>query len=310
MTIRKLLSSRRAFRSQTCVVALFAASLAACGSAFGQGFGTTFDEGTGTYPQPRGSLSGQNNWDTNDGRANNTTPVGQSDYVGPVDGYTGSSTTNYQGGLGGLYHSSGELPGKSTVYLYHAASPGSASTYVFNTDFDISFPAAGTAGESYTRDSFGFNFQTTALSNLFSVNFTPDLSGNNNSVNQMVIGTSVNNSANNPTVNAILYNSIYHLQLSVNVPGRMMTVAITGTNNYNFTISLASVDPASVQQIAATWVLSNTSGVDANGGYTNAGSNAIIFDNFALTVPEPSTWAMLGLGVVAGGLLLRRRARA
>ena len=317
MTIRKLLSPRRATWSKTCAVAFVAASLAAGGSAFGQNYSTNFNTGF----TPNAPLSTQDNWDTND-VYNSTTGVGQTDDVGPVTGYAGSSSTtpvNYQGAVGGLYHSSGELPGSTVVYLEHPYSPGTATSYALNTDFDISFPATGTSGASFTRDTFSFNFGSNfgstpagAPTTLFSLNFTPDRSGNGNSTNQMQVGYTVGTSTTT-TSNAILYNGIYHLQLSVNVPARTAVATVTGTtvtgttSTYTLNISLAGVNPAAVQQVAATWTLFDTTG-SATHGYTNAGSNALVFDNFS--VPEPSTWAMLGLGAAGLGFVLRRRVRA
>lgn len=311
MSIRHPSSRRLVGWSSVGAAAFFAASLALTGAAFGQSYSTTFDEGTYTA---RGSLSGQNGWDTNDAaRASTAEDVGQSDYVGPITYQTGSNTgkfSGYQGALGGLYHgttaptntTASELPGSPIVYLFHAFSPGNASSYALNTDLDISYSATSA---SPTRDAFGFNFQTSGLGNLFSLNFTPDASN----ASQMVIGYTVNGVQTIPAnASAILYNSVYHLQISVNVAAKSLTASFTGTNSFTLSnISLASINPAAVQQVATTWTLTNTSGVDANGGYTNAGSNAIIFDNFALTVPEPSTWAMFGLGATALVIFLRRR---
>ncbi len=307
MTICKLLSPRRATWSKTCAVAFVAASLAAGGSAFGQNYSTNFNTGF----TANASLSGQDNWDTNDAAASPTSPVGQSDYVGPVTGYAGSSSTNYQGALGGLYHSSGELPGAPIVYLEHPYSPGAATSYALNTDFDIAFPATGTSGANYSRDSFGFNFgsnfQTATPTNLFSLNFTPDLSGNGNSANQMLFGYTVNG-ATTTTNNAVLYNGIYHLQLSVNVTARTAVATIAGANNYSLNILLTAINPAAVQEVAATWNLFDKTTGNATSGYSNAGSNALIFDNFS--VPEPSIWAMLGMGAAGLALVLCRRAQA
>ena len=310
MTIRTLFSPRRDTWSKTCAVALVAASLAAGGSAFGQAYSTTFDTGF----TARASLSGQDGWDTNDAATSAT--LGQSDYVGQVTNYPGSSSTNYQGGLGGLYHppppgGTTELPGSPIVYLEHAYSPGNAASYALSTDFDITYPAAGTANASFSRDTFGFNFgsnfQTATPTTLFSLNFSPDLSGNGNSANQMVIGYTVGTTTTN-TDNAVLYNGIYHLTLSVYVPQRSAVATITGSNNYSLTILLTGIDPGAVQEVAAVWNLSDKTTGNATDGYSDAGTNALVFDNFQ--VPEPSTWAMLGVGAAGLGLVLRRRAGA
>ena len=284
--------------------ALVAAVLSFSPLAHGQGYSTTFDGYT------TGSLSGQNGWDTNDPYVGTDTTgapgseIGQSDFVGIITGYSSTATDDWAY-LGGLDRSS-VVPGHSTVYVYNnfAATPLTGlSSYAFNVDMSV-YPG----GSPYTTlDQFAWTFGTAATPNLFSVNFVP----NSNSVD--AVRYSVNGGGLVTTGNGIVTNSIYHLTVNVNVVAKTFSISVTPTGGTALTlasnISLGTIDASTVTQVAATWTLANTA-ADASGGYSGAGSNSLIFNNYSVgAVPEPSTWALVGIG----GLLLlavRRRVRA
>ena len=312
-------SCRASILPKACVAAFMtAASLLGGSTAFSQGYATTFDNYTNG-----GSLSGQDGgtgvpWDTNDPDKTPTTTgyggeyVGQADYVGTVTNYSNPSS-DYWAYLGGGQNGTAypySLPGSSTIYDYRPFTLGSPSGYAFNVDMSI-----GTTTNSAfpNRDSFAWTFLssasgTTIGTNLFSLNFTPDTS-----TSLMDVGYTVNGGALVPSGKAIFYNSVYHLTISVNVTTKTASVSLTPTSGTAVTIAtiaLASTSPGSVQEVAATWVLADKTDKDANGGYTGAGGNELLFNNYAVTVPEPSTWAMMGLGLVAVGVFARRRVHA
>ena len=125
------------------------------------------------------------------------------------------------------------------------------------------------------------------------------------------IGTGANNTNNSN--NGIVLNTLYHLTITVNVQTDTFSAFVTssGTTTIATNVSLAAAPilPTSVTEAAAAWTLTNQT-PDAAGAYEGAGNNALLFDNYAVTVPEPKTYAsmVLGLVVLVGLDRMRRRA--
>ena len=278
------------------------------------------------------TLSGQPvgvspNWDTNDAdngvlTATNKS-IGQSDYVGTLTNYSNPAATDKFGALGGLQHNSpssgppattGVVPGASTVYLFRNFTLPSTNMIAFNVDFAIP-ESSGTVANPGVNDRFAWTFQNAGGTNLFSVDFVPETTAATTTGSKIPFDlmTTVGG-IQTPSGKAMDSSSLYHLAININVPNKTFTFTLTptdGTTPYTSnTISLGTIDPTTVTDIAATWNLNDTSNV-SNGGYQNAGTNALIFNNYAVTVPEPSTWATIS--VAAAGLVAfawRRRLAA
>jgi hypothetical protein len=292
----------------------FAALLVSFGSlAHGQGYTTTFDPSEGY--QANYTLSDQLGWVTNDESTGATIPgnanigIGQSDFVGILGGYSASGS-DYWGLLGG-----GErpyaVPGTSPVYLDHPFNVAGSASYNFNVQFSIS----SSATPYPNNDSFAWSFGTASNPTLFSIDYAPTtvvIGGISTTVDSVRYSV---NGVQTPTGEAITQNTSFQLSVAVNVTGKSfgfsMTPTVAGASLpiVENGISLGTLDPSTVTQVAATWILSNTA-ADANGGLENGGSNSLLFNNYSVTVPEPSTWVMLGLGTVALLVMIRRKARA
>ena len=276
-----------------------------CSSAHGQGASYSTDFNSPAYTGSE-TLSGQNGWTTNDpyvtGSAN--PEVGQSDYVGVVGGYS-TSTTDYWAVLGGAERPT--VPGMGAVYLYQPLSVAGAPAYNFTVDFSL----LRSTTPYLVNDSFGWTFQNAAGGNVFSINFVPQSAqGTANSV--FALRYTVNG-VQQTTGSGVNVNSIYHLTVSVNVNAGSFNIGLATTNGPTVplasNIPLSSASASSITDVAATWVLAQPT-AGSGVAQTNAGSNSLLFDNYAVTVPEPSTWAIFGITAIVGFVTLRRRARA
>ena len=248
------------------------------------------------------SLSGQDSWDTNN--------ANQPDYVGVIPSYSVSGS-DYWAELGGL----AGAPGQTQTQLWRNFTltdplSGDGNNATFSTKMSI----ASSQIPRTSRDSFQWVFAQAGDGNgtpgalLASINFTPGtrlISGN--LTNVMDIGyTDSSGTYDSISHNALYYDSQYnlvatlkglgvgntpHLEVSftpVLGPDPMMTVINTNVS--------VTDQGTGIQSVAAAW--------DLTGTPSQYGFNSLIFQNYAVVVPEPSILALLG---VAGlGLLYRR----
>ncbi len=264
----------------------FAAALTWCvGSAQAQSYvsyGTTFDNLI-----PSSSLSGQDNWDTTD--------LNQSDYVGVVTGYS-ATATDYWAGIGGFQQPT-TSPGTNTPNLFRPYSLGTATVYAFNVDFGVS-----SSQTPYpTQDAFGWSFQNAIGTKIFSFNIDPTANTSVDAV-RFQIGTN----AETPTGSGVSLNAKYHLAVSVNITAGTVSASLVplaggATIPLVTNAAVSSAALGSVVETAATWTLSNSG---------SPGSNGMFFNNYFVTIPEPSTWAMLGVGACLAFVMVRRRVQA
>lgn len=283
--------------------------------------GYTYTQNELTTGQSTTGGTGQNNWLTNDPDDNTKNAVsgafiGGSNYVGTLNGFAG-----YGAYVGGAQRSATAandvVPGRATDFLYRGfAVPAGASNLTFNVDFNIASAQNG----FNQKDSFAFVLRNTAGAQLLSINFAISSSLGASTNTDFAAGYTIGGNgvgvgaANiNTNNNGVNFNGIYHLTLSVNVVANTFSASVTGANSgvlaTNVSLAGAPISATAVTQIAATWGLTNTT-TDANGAYTGAGGNILAFDNYVITVPEPSTYAAcaLGLGLLMVGYKARRRA--
>ena len=282
----KFFSKKWTLSSAFAVSAIAAAMTCAAGSAQAQSYvtyGTTFDNFI-----PSSSLSGQDNWDTTD--------LNQSDYVGIIGGYS-TSATDYWAGIGG-FQQPATSPGNPSPSLFRPYTLATASVYAFNVDFGVS--SSQTPFD--TQDAFGWSFQNAAGTKIFSLNIDPTATAGVDAVRfQAGMAAEV------PTGQGIGLNAKYHLTVSVNITAGTISASLTPlaggatipliTNN----TSVNSAALASVTQTAATWTLTTPA---------SPGSNGMFFNNYVVTIPEPSTYAMLFAGAGLMLVVICRRTRA
>ena len=313
------------------VFALLAVSFVASSAAYGQIslYGTNFD-GSTTYPYNDPApytdtsvsgqdLVGQGGWVGNDDPS--VQEGGSQTYHGGLNSVTTNGATNPVGsGLAGQL--SGQqvipagngtnytvLPGQASVYVAHPVTLSTAAKsniVSLNTDFDVS-----TSSNSFTS-GYGFSLQNSSFANLLAIQFIRDPSttnnpnGNTQDIVQYQIGSGT--AVTSPTNAAVLLNHNYHLTIAVNMSNNTFSATLGGVLIIP-SVSLGTTNATTTAEIAALQFENGTAIGDGNGGVTNGGQDTLTFDNIALTVPEPSTYAAMAVGALAlvGAMRLRRR---
>ena len=327
---RLLLVSRLALGAATlCAVAT--AAHAQTITAYSTGFdGTDVTNGTATAATynspntPTDPLDGQNGWTTNDGTqtgtyGTSTQLVGRSDFVGIT---SPAFFTGQVGVLGGIYRTTTAnatgaapdvVPSTATggnITLSHGVTVGPGASFLaLNVDFAVTAPNGANAGASFNvnRDAFSFSLQNAAGASLITFSFVPSSTPTTFDDTNLTIGTTTATPGNQ-----ISLNGMYHLAFNVNTATNQYSATISSaasgaTANFGGDLSGASITAGAVTQFVASWKLGDTTTI-SNGGYQNASDDNLVFDNLAVTVPEPSTYALLAVGVASlAGLLLRRR---
>jgi hypothetical protein len=242
------------------------------------------------------SLSGQDGWETNDPYNDAGTPSDFSDDFGQADSVEEIAPGDNIARLGGIY-----FPGNPVTHVSHAFDLSSSDLIAFNTLLLITPSSDGLA-----QDTFGWTFQTTSGSDVFSLRFTP--SGSTFLTADWFNSSGVEQ-ANSLDVVNIQYGTYYQLAININKSTNQFNAFISAEDGsgtepvvINGDLGSQSLGANDIGRLAATWILANPSTPGTQ--QANAGDNSMVFDNVSV-VPEPSAIALLGLGCAS--LLFRRR---
>ncbi len=264
--------------------------------------------------------------------------VGGTNFVGRITGFVdghgaylgGGGRTNYDPTITPDPSDNFDtLPGASTTYLYHPFTINpTSSSYTFAVDSSIIQSSTNPNTLSGAQDSFAYTFRTSTGAVLFSINFNKTPGSTTTDTISYSVGTSTTqNGSNNPgNVMSVTLNARYHFAITVNTltdtfsltyngngaPAGDASTPFLNASLAGAALGLNPVLPINVNQVAASWTLSDTTH-DLAGAYYNAGSNYLAFDNYNVTsvdlVPEPSALAMMGAGLLGliGVMKLRSR---
>jgi hypothetical protein len=246
-------------------------------------------------------------WQGND-PYNLVADLGETDLVARVNNYTPLPTANSSLVQGGVSASGGVLPGTNNVQIWKGFTPYSGYAQIgFQAEWSII--ASDPLQAPYTNsDTFSFDLRNVANSaSLLKLQFTP---GINILSNAYTLQTFAAGSATD-TVIDLGYGALFTTD-----------VVITGST---YSLSLARIDPVSRAVITnytdlatgnlATGTTSDdfgTIGVDwvlTSGNNLDPGSNYIVVNQLQV-VPEPSTYALLGMAALGLAFFVVRRRRA
>ncbi len=191
----------------------------------------------------------------------------------------------------------------------------SASAYVATTGLDLATNATGgtpTVGTEYTVTGGDFASYTPTSPN------DPTITGNDLAFYRFTADTTVNSFSNGTFLVLGTYEIYYDLNRDGVMEAGEPTVSM---GNVSLNVSLTSTTPFPFGSISGT--LTQTSGpsvpnfaalpspASVNGLFlaTNANGDAR-FEATLTSVPEPSTWALLGLGTAGAAAVALRRRRA
>ncbi len=191
----------------------------------------------------------------------------------------------------------------------------SASAYVATTGLDLATNATGgtpTVGTEYTVTGGDFASYTPTSSN------DPTITGNDLAFYRFTADTFVNSLSNGTFLVLGTYEIYYDLNRDGVMEANEPTVSM---GNVNLNVSLTSTTPFPFGSITGT--LTQTSGpsvpnftalpspASVNGLFlaTNANGDAR-FEATLTSVPEPSSWTIVGLGTLGAGAVALRRRRA
>ena len=265
---------------------------------FNTNFGYVRGSGIISTVQPSGLR-----WQGND-PYNTTTLLGETDLIARVAGYTPSPLANSSLIQGGVGVGSGELPGRTDVRIWKTFTPSVSS--IFFAEWSI-IPSL--EGAPYNlSDTFSFDLRTADNSqSLLALEFTPGIATQPNSytLQSVASGFGTNSIAD------LAYQSLF--QVTVSLTGSAWSLSLDQINSTNRTVI------ASYTNLASGSLASGTTAEDfamiglnwdlASGNNLEPGSNYILANDFTV-VPEPSTYALLGIAAVTLVVVLVRRRRA
>ena len=283
-------------------VSLAIISLATTASAQ---FGYTTSFGPGS-PYVTGSLSGQDSWATNDNSISPPNNTNTGERIGQADGvgnglYNGANAAGFSAGLGGRGVA---VPNSTSISLSRVFSVSDyQELFKFDVDFAIlsSFSTIAPPVNGSEQDTFGWSLRRTNNLEVASVTFVPFDASTLDIYTSSLGGPSIF------TGSFISYDSDYHLTVFVNATTGEITTSFDGSA-VNVTSGLVIGTTGDINRVAATQVIGNTNTLanGGGGGFTGAGNNQLVFDNYS-AVPEPSTVALSIIAGVGGLVMIIRR---
>lgn len=246
----------------------FSVLLTAASAAHAQNpyFGTTFD-GNPTEPYTDGTIYTAGGADLSGQGGFTATPDIGGTPAGPLAQVFGT----------GMGDNSGTLSsGAPAVTLSHALGSPTLGGFTFAVDFSIS----NTGGGGTPGNAYAFNF-TNASGNVFSINFQPDGVDGTPQPQLVVDGITEATASQGPVLN-----QFFHLSVSVSTAGDI--TAELGTDPLT---ALTSTTP---EPLAADGI----TGFSISETNVGGGPDFVQFDNIVVAIPEPSTYAMMGLGLL------------
>lgn len=242
-------------------------------------------------------------WQGNDPYDPNTL-LGETDLVARVSGYTPSPLANSSVIQGGLGVGDGVLPGTNSVRIWKTFTP--SATSILTAEWSL-IPSL--EGAPYNlADTFAFDLRDAGnASSLLKVQLTPGINIQSNSYTLQVLAAG----APTQTVIDLGYQGLFQVEVALN--NTSWNLSLSQINSTNRSVIVAYTNLASgVLSTGTTAADFATFGLDwdlASGNNLEPGSNYIIL-NDVLVVPEPSTYALLGMAVLGLLVFLGRQRRA
>ena len=236
--------------------------------------------------------------------------VGGTDIIAFATGYTpfGSGSGNLSLVQGGAYLASDYLPGTNAVTLSRQFTPipvGPSGTVSFYAEWSL----IGSLNESYPNlDTFAFDLRNAAnTASLLTLQLTPGINIQPNSYTLQALA------AGSPTQTLVdlSYQSLFQIQ--VDMTGATYDVTLNQINSIDRT-NIATFVLATGEALAAGTTAEDfgTVAIDwdlTSGDPADPGSNYVIVNEVSV-VPEPSTYALLGIAAVTLVVVQARRRRA
>lgn len=237
--------------------------------------------------------------------------VGGTDIVAYVNGYTpfGSGSGNSSLVQGGAYlvPAPGYFPGTNSVILRREFNPipvGPGGTVSFYAEWSL----IGSLNATYpTLDTFSFDLRNAAnTESLLTLQLTPGINIQPNSYTLQALA----GGAPTQTLVDLAYQSLFQIQ--VDMTGSSYDVTLNQINSIDRT-NIATFILATGESLAAGTTAEDFGTVAINwdltsGDPTQPGSNYIVVNEVSV-VPEPTTYALLGMSAVALAIAAARRRR-